>query len=192
MFLKRTESVTNSLNNGQGKPLVMQKYKDNGITYSKTVDIPAETDLNNLLDEATEKDKVTFTAAELYALNTKEIPTLIEPIIPASGIWALAGGSDVGNSMLLRQLVFCLADGAYFLGWKINTRYGKAIFIATEDDIINTSWLIRKQALNISGLENIRFHFDTEKIPEYLDAQLTAKPADLVIIDAWGDVLGKI
>ena len=133
----------------------------------------------------------TFTGSELFKQSSPSIPTLIRPIVPKSGLWALCGSSDTGKSMILRQLVINLVKQNDFLGWDIESSHFKAIYVATEDDNISTSFLIKKQAGEISGLDNLRFHFENDNIPEYLDSQLTSEAADLVIIDCWADVYGQ-
>ena len=132
-----------------------------------------------------------LTGADLFRLNVNSLPTLIEPIIPKTGIWALVGSSDTGKSMLLRQLAICLARNSDFLNFKINSTFGKAIYIASEDDEISTSYLLKKQAGYAEDLENIRFHFGTENIISYLKEQLTNEKADLIIIDCWSDIFGQ-
>jgi hypothetical protein len=135
--------------------------------------------------------QVTFDGLELVALGSESIPTLIEPIVPSVGVWAIVGSSDTGKSMILRQLAICVAQGTDFLGRKINAVHNRCLFIATEDDSRSTGYILGKQAQTLEGLENIRFHFETDNIPEYIEEQLKEKPVDLIIIDAWSDVFGQ-
>jgi len=132
-----------------------------------------------------------YKASEMFLMKTETIPCLIDPIIPKIGIFALVGSSDTGKSMLLRQLALSIAKGTDFLDFKVNPNTGKVIFVATEDDHISTSYLLRKQADSIEGLENIIFNFDTENIPDFLEKELALNQTDLVIIDAWSDVFGQ-
>jgi hypothetical protein len=125
-------------------------------------------------------------------LLVREIPTLIYPIVPAIGLWSIVGGSDVGKSMWLRQLAIDIATGKEtFMGMELKCRYRKVIYIATEDDTATTSFLVQTQTETPEGLQNIRFHFDPNNIPEYLRSKLEEEPVDLVIIDAWSDVFGE-
>ncbi|MDO3627279.1 AAA family ATPase [Mucilaginibacter sp. BT774] len=133
----------------------------------------------------------TYTGADLYRLDAETIPTLISPIVPRKGVWALVGSSDTGKSMLLRQLAICVAKRTNFLGWDVSGEHWKVIYIATEDDNVSTSYLIKRQSTQIDDLENIRFHFESDNIPEYLEAQLSSELADLIIIDCWSDVFGQ-
>jgi len=133
----------------------------------------------------------TFTGKELYDLQIPAIPFLIDPLIPAVGLWSLVGTSDACKSMFMRQLAICLVKQKPFLNWKINSKFHKAIFVSTEDDEKATAYLLRKQSASGEFLENIRFYFSNDNVEEYLKTELTKEPADLVIIDAWGDVFGQ-
>jgi archaellum biogenesis ATPase FlaH len=149
------------------------------------------TDILNDIAEVLETGKITYTATELFNLNADSIPFLVEPIIPAIGIFSIVGSSDTGKSMLFRQLALCVARSEDFLGFQINTLHKKVLFIATEDDSVSTSFLLRKQAISGKSLDNIRFHFETDNIPDYIMNELESEPVDLVIIDAWSDVFGQ-
>lgn len=135
--------------------------------------------------------KNTFTGEELFNLNADKIPCLIGDIIPKTGVFTIVGASDTGKSMLFRQMGISLVEGSSFLDMPINATHGKVIFVATEDDHIATSYLLRRQSKNPDKLKNIRFHFDTENIPDYIRHELGNELADLVIIDAWSDVFGQ-
>jgi KaiC/GvpD/RAD55 family RecA-like ATPase len=151
-------------------------------------------EVSDIIDDlaaVTELEKVTYTATELFNLNADAIPYLAKPIIPAVGIFSIVGSSDTGKSMLFRQLALCVARSVDFIGFPVNPIHGRVIFIATEDDNVSTGFLLRKQARSSDCLDNIRFHFETDNIPEYLKEQLEIEPADLIIIDAWSDVFGQ-
>jgi len=148
-------------------------------------------DILNDIAEITEIEKITYTATELFNLNADAIPYLAKPIIPAVGIFSIVGSSDTGKSMLFRQLALCVARGQDFLNFPVNPIHRRVLFIATEDDNVSTGFLLRKQARTNDCLDNIRFHFETDNIPEYLEEQLEAESADLIIIDAWSDVFGQ-
>lgn len=143
------------------------------------------------VNESVEFEKDTYTASELFNLNSESIPQLVEPIIPKVGVFTIVGSSDTGKSMLFRQLSLCVARGSSFLDFTVNTVHQKVLFIATEDDNISTGFLLRKQAQTAEGLENIRFHFETENIPKYITEQLDIELVDLIVIDAWSDVFGQ-
>src|SRR5690606_23638600 len=118
-----------------------------------------------------------------------EIPMLVESLIPQIGLLALTGTSDVGKSQLLRQLAIDVARNDSFLDFKIYPKYRKVLLICTEDDPHAIGYLMQRQSgSEPGGLENIRICFDTAGITDYLDEQLADQPADLVIVDTWGDV----
>jgi hypothetical protein len=150
-----------------------------------------EKEVDILIGNQQQLEKDTYTAEELYNLNSEVIPSLVDPIIPTVGVFSIVGSSDTGKSMLLRQLALSVARNNPFIGFRINARYNKVLFIATEDDNISTGFMLRRQAINSDGLNNIRFHFETDNIPEYLESQLKVDPVDLIIIDAWSDVFGQ-
>jgi archaellum biogenesis ATPase FlaH len=143
------------------------------------------------IQELQDQKTPTYTGAELFELNSESIPCLFGQIIPAKGCFSITGGSDVGKSILFRQMAIECVQGHEFIGWENNARHRKVIVIATEDDNIATSFFIKKQSKNIKDLERIRFYFETENILEYLEEQLNLEPADLIIIDAWSDVFGQ-
>lgn len=138
-----------------------------------------------------EQEKDTYTGEELFNLDVRAIPYLVEPIIPKVGVFSIVGSSDTGKSMLFRQLALCVARNQSFIDFPVNTSHKRVLFIATEDDNMSTSYLLRKQAGSSESLNNIRFHFETENIPEYLERELSVWPADLIVIDAWSDVFGQ-
>lgn len=148
-------------------------------------------DINNEADNLAGEYRTVYTALELFSMGEESIPCLINPIIPKIGIFAIYGSSDTGKSMLFRQLAISIAKGSEFLGFNINATSNKVVFIATEDDHISTSYLLRKQAGSFKGLENITMNFETENIPEFLENHLSNNEADLIIIDCFSDVFGQ-
>ena len=87
-----------------------------------------------------------ITAYDLLKRDVKEIPFLVKPLLPKTGIVALAGTSDVGKSTLLRQLAIAIATGQEtFLGFEIKTTHQSVIYVSTEDDENAIATLLRKQ-----------------------------------------------
>lgn len=144
-------------------------------------------------DETPEANEVKFISGlDLLNLNTEFIPMLIEGLIPKVGIWAYVGPSDTGKSMALRQLAMCVAGNMPFLDMECMATHKRAIVVCTEDDDFATSFLLRRQNKSIGLTDeqsvNIQFLFDTENLIDNIEKELSEKPADLVIIDAFGDV----
>lgn len=123
------------------------------------------------------------------------IPCLVEPILPTSGIGAVAGASDTGKSSLLRQLAIDVCTGDTFLGFPMKSRHKRAIYVSTEDDETAVSFLLNKQNKDIllhpDEFSDLLFIFDTENLIGKLDKLLTEKPADLVVVDCFTDLYGR-
>lgn len=141
-------------------------------------------------------DTYGFVSAKvLFDMDVEKIPCLVEPILPASGIVAIAGPSDCGKSAFLRYLSICIAlKKPDFLGWKINAKYHKVLFASTEDDNTATSFLLRKQCTNDGGdldqLNNLSFAFETDNLTNRIDKMLSQSPCDLVCVDCFSDLYG--
>ena len=134
-----------------------------------------------------------ITATDLLNREVESIPCLIDPIFQAVGLAAVAGSSDVGKSAFLRQLAFAVGTRqSSFLGWKINSKHHSAIYVSTEDDENATAFLLyslnKSQHQPPDDCTGLRFIFDTTNLLEELDKRLTSRPADLVVIDAFGDL----
>lgn len=140
-------------------------------------------------------DKVVFNAIELMEMGNSQASYLMTPIFPQKGTAVLAGKPDTGKSQLARQLCIQIALGVNeFLGFIITSIYQSAIYVATEDNIEATTFLLRKQieGLNQKPKDNLRFIFadtmEQEEILEELGKELSSKPADFVVIDSFGDI----
>ena len=121
------------------------------------------------------------------------IDYLLYPILPRTGVAALVGTSDSGKSTLLRGLAMAVASGAKsYLSFPLNIYRRRAIYVATEDDESAISALMFKQIaeLGTSSEEysTLDFIFQTDNLLHTLDATLTERPADLVVIDAFADL----
>ena len=134
-----------------------------------------------------------ITGEMLLNRNIREIPTLLNPLFPKSGLVCLAGSSETGKSALLRQLSMSVSAGLKtFLGMKLNVIHRSAIYVSTEDDEIANAYLIARQNIDLKlspqSLNGLRFLFDSEDVVEELDRRLTANPADLVVVDCFSDL----
>jgi hypothetical protein len=130
-------------------------------------------------------------AAHLLGLKLKDMPYLVQDLIPRC-LFVLAGSSDTGKSTFFRNLAIAISlRASTFLGFPLNVRYGRVIYVSTEDDYAAMAHLLHKQLgerFEAEKLNNLHFIFDTENLNEKLSSVLTTHPADLVIIDAFGDV----
>lgn len=138
------------------------------------------------------KEQYVYTADQLLDHDIKEVPMLLEPIFPQDGVIALAGSSDTGKSAFLRQFACAVVLGnSDFLGFRLNSRYQKALYISTEDGISATSALLRRQkSVNcVNGdYKKLRFIFETTSILSKIEEQLQKEPVDCVIVDAFADI----
>lgn len=150
----------------------------------------AVSDTFDQFEKDIEDYRTEYTGLDLINLDIDSIPYLLDPLIPKSCVFTIAGSSDTGKSMLFRQMALDLINGNCFLDFEFKTEHKKVIFVSTEDDPTATAYLLRKQTNRVDNLSNIRFKFDSLDIPEYLERELTNEPADLIIIDAWSDVYG--
>lgn len=145
--------------------------------------------------EAVEVEKVIFNAVELLSRGEVVQQYLMEPIFPQKGSAVLAGKPDTGKSQFARQLCIQVALGEKsFIDFQLNPVHNKSIYVATEDNEDATRFLLNKQFEGLSQppVENLRFIFaDTmnqDEIISNLNEQLTLEPADLVVVDSFGDI----
>jgi len=150
-------------------------------------------DNNNLLEDANEK--VVYNALELMNIGNIEPKYLMQPIFPQKGTAVVAGKPDTGKSQFARELCIHIACGIdTFIGFNLTVKHGKSMYVATEDNLEATTFLLSKQlkGLNKEAQENLRFVFaDTmtqEEILTAIDSQLTIEPVDLVVVDSFGDI----
>lgn len=134
-----------------------------------------------------------ITGEMLLNQNIKEIPTLLEPLLPKSGLVCLVGSSDTGKSAFLRQLAMSVCAGLKtFLGMRLNAGHRSSIYVSTEDDETANAYLIGRQnqdmRISPTALRGLRFMFDSEDIVADLDRRLTHQPADLIIVDCFSDL----
>lgn len=133
---------------------------------------------------------------QLIEMNITEVPTLLSPILPKSGVVALAGGSDTGKSSFLRHLASAIATNQNeFIGFPLNAHYNRCIYVSTEDDNVavsaflnKTARFLDKQAFDFEGLE---YFFNTENLMEQLEKRLEMAPVDLIVIDAFSDLYSE-
>ena len=129
---------------------------------------------------------------ELLNDEVEEIPKLIDPIFHRVGLASLIGSSDTGKSSFLRDLCVHIVTGMDFLGWKVNPIHKRAYYVSTEDDQMAISFLLKKQnkdyGLIPEDLENLVYIFETDNLVDRLNKELSEKPADVVVIDAFADV----
>lgn len=153
------------------------------------------TSLQSPLPDPLDEEKVVYNAVELMAMGNLEPQYLMAPILPQKGTAVLAGKPDTGKSQFARQLCIHVALGLNkFIDFQINPIHNRSIYVATEDNLEATRFLLSQQmnGLNSVAKENLKFIFadtmEQEEILNELDKQLTDTPADLVVVDSFGDI----
>ncbi len=139
------------------------------------------------------KPQYISTASEILALKVTEIQTLIANLLPQKGLSALSGSSDGGKSYLaLFIALFICGEEKEIFGLKISRKYSSVIIVCTEDSAedmcVRLSGLLKNYKINEN---NLRFIFETEDLPARLRKELGRQPADLVIMDTFGDLYSK-
>lgn len=136
-----------------------------------------------------------ISAPDLLKSDAEPPRYILAPLLPAYGTAVLAGPPDTGKSQFARQLCISIACGLpTFLNYNLTLQYKRALYIATEDDVHNTAYLLKKQlaALNQTVSDNLSFIIaDTlsqEEILLAIDLHLSKYPSDLVVVDSFGDV----
>ncbi|HEY3876473.1 MAG TPA: AAA family ATPase [Candidatus Kapabacteria bacterium] len=130
---------------------------------------------------------------ELLAMGKESIAMLVEGLFPAVGLAGIVGPSDSCKSMFARQLAIGVAKGEYeFLSHAVNVKHGSAIYVASEDSREASAYLLKKQWHRVPN-DKLRFLFaeeceDEETIAQKIEPALRDEPADLVVIDTWGDL----
>lgn len=151
-----------------------------------------ENSVNEIESSSDSEHSFTVTAENLLRMGLKEIPTLLNPILPKVGLVALGGSSDTGKSSWLRQFATAISLGENdFLGFKMNLKHKSAIYISSEDDMYSIAVLLGKQnvkKIDDSNFKNLRYVFNADNLVYKLDAELKKRPADLIVVDAFADI----
>jgi archaellum biogenesis ATPase FlaH/5S rRNA maturation endonuclease (ribonuclease M5) len=156
-------------------------------------EIEAEPIEENYLESDRSKKKDVLTGEDLLNQKIEEIPTLLNPLFPLTGLIALGGSSDTGKSAFLRQFAIAICNKETdFLGFTINARYHSVIYVSTEDDEYATGYLLRLQEKNknygAAAYKSLKYIFDSDRLLQKLENELSENPADVVIIDAYADI----
>ena len=154
--------------------------------------------LMDQLRERAESERSTFrrllvNGYDMLMATPEATESLLDPIIPRTGVVALVGTSDSGKSTFLRSLAMAVASGApSFLGFALHPRHRSAIYVASEDDAQAITSLMQRQLRELDtppeAYASLDFVFELDNLVENLDSMLEDKPRDLVIIDAFADL----
>lgn len=117
----------------------------------------------------------------------------VENIFPEGTICLISGPSDTGKSILARQIAVAAAlNKDNVMGFQLNLRHGKAIYVSTEDGESTWQEKLKKYQLTESDMRlttNLRLSFDIEQFDvTVLENALKLEPADVVVIDVFTDL----
>lgn len=142
-----------------------------------------------------EKYDFVKTAVQLMAMDFKEDEQLLAPLLPRSGCAVLAGKPDSGKSLFALQLCVHIVSGIKrFVGLELKPKYQSVIVVLTEDNMREAKTRITKQleGLGISANTRLRFIFaqgkDHSTVLETIHEFMKLQPADLILIDSFGDI----
>lgn len=169
------------------------------MNYETTHNISVRPRKNNI--KKPDVDPTFISALDLFNKNINVIPSLLEPFLQKTGLASLVGASDSGKSTFLRQLSVSIAMNLKtFLGFTLNSKHNKVIYVSTEDDKSAISVSIGKQVrylldknpeIELKSLENLSFMFETDNLLKELHNKLVKEPVDLIVIDAFTDIFSK-
>lgn len=144
------------------------------------------------LSDINSSDIPNVTGEQLLLNKMEGVPMLVNPIFHKVGLAALDGSSDTGKSSLLRHLSVCIVTGRDFLGWKVEATHKRVYYVSSEDGEDAVTYLLQKQNIDFGlkpdELKELIYIFETANLIEKLDRDLTEKPADLIVIDAFSDI----
>lgn len=142
-----------------------------------------------------DEEKFVYDGIEIIEFGQMSPQYLMPPIFPQKGTAVLAGKPDTGKSQIARQLCIHVALGLkQFIGFDLKIKHQRSVYVATEDGMEACSFLYQQQlkGLGQQPTKNIQFiiadTFEQEEVLKHLDETLTAAPADLVVVDSFGDI----
>lgn len=152
---------------------------------------PATQNLNTPVAPKKEYEYI-ISGKQLLDLNITVMPVLLDPLLPKTGVAALAGSSDTGKSSILRQLAVEIVTGEpNSLGFPLNSTHKKAIYVSTEDDKFSMAFLLQKQMVSDEKkalYDNLAFIFNTENLLPNLERVLKKHKVDAIFIDTITDI----
>jgi len=136
------------------------------------------------------KPQYVKTAKEILALGITDTPMLVENLLQQKGMASLTGSSDGGKSFLGLFIASLLCgDKDKIFGCTIKRNTGSVIVVCTEDSAEDICVRLTKFSQHHKiDEEKLRFIFETSNLSSNLKMELKRKPADLVIMDTFGDL----
>jgi hypothetical protein len=133
-FSDETNGLTGATNNIEAEALLKGDTEHIAIEVFQSVQDEIISEMGNRDVNDSGFDFI-MTGEDLLNMNITELPYLVKPLLPKTGVVAIAGSSDVGKSSFLRQLAISIIKGeASFFAFEINAAYKNVIYVCTEDD----------------------------------------------------------
>jgi RecA-family ATPase len=122
--------------------------------------------------------------------SLKQEKQLLEGVFEKTGLACIAGATDTGKSMLLRDFAISISqEEDSFLGFKLNRKTNNVIFVSTEDGKSKTAELLRIQTEGLIDESLNRIHFLFNPDDAYLETKKALKDikSDIVFVDCFQD-----
>lgn len=149
--------------------------------------------------QAKEKKGAKRTLRDILQAPDDPNESIIGNIFQRGHISVFYGESDAGKSQFLQQMALSIVEGSSeFMGWDIRAKNRRVVYVATEDIESDVRRVMRRM---ISDPDRAFLHDRLEYIldddatdgldvlKERLEKSLEDDPADLVVIDAFLDVM---
>jgi hypothetical protein len=138
-----------------------------------------------------------FTADEILKLPTPKFKYLVDPLIRHVDVGAIVGKPGAGKSLLANQLALEIAAGSTtFLGLPLVAKHKRVLFVSTEDGLFAIQERLQTQSINVAGFDRNGLCYlilddDTsiKKLLSSIRQFITKDPVDLIIVDAFGDIV---
>jgi hypothetical protein len=152
--------------------------------------------LNNLDNGLPLETRGIFNFTDLMQMEAEENDPLLEPFLSRSGLSTVAGPPDTGKSTFCRQLAMSVALGLdEACGFKLHTKHQHAIYWNSEDFPAQVKKVHRHQCEGLGAWEVPKlttifsYRFPARVLAQALELLLQQRPADLIVLDGYGDLL---
>ena len=164
--------------------------EENSLTQKQFNKMRVETIREFLQESISKKSETIFISGSgVLKSGSEEVPKLWDPMFNQVGTAGLIGSSDCGKSTLMRELCQRIIAGEKdYLGFRLNIRFQRAMYVSTEDNIQSMSPSLSKQIKNKDEkiLDNLTFVFNPESdIYERIEAELQKNDYDIIVVDTW-------
>jgi len=134
------------------------------------------------------------TLAEILARPDVDDTKLIDGLVPRDCVMAIVGAPDTGKSQLARQMAAAVVSDTTFLGLRIDARHRRSLVVVTEETEADIRFGARRQQRAAARYAPERVSIliaadlSPDEVLQAVDDELQREPADLVVVDSFGDV----